>query len=313
MRNGIFRMLSIGDSVVWGQGLLDEHKFRNIVATHLPAAPGAPETACLAHSGAVIGVGLPPNPNPPKAACQGQQAGEVPDDYPTIMEQVAAFQDSPETIDLILMNGGINDVSIQVILDPLTDTAHLQALIELHCHQHMAVLLGQVAAKFPSAQVALTGYYPILSDQSDPNLFKLILAAHGVPILDALVGLENDVRQKIVKDCAIFSDQSATAMQKAVQEINSSAANRVIFVASGFGPENSAFAPNKWVFGLNDDLSPQDEVIDIRQRECDTCEDDILLLFICDRASAGHPNVSGAQQYASQIIAGLKAAGLPLV
>ena len=41
----------IGDSVVWGQGLRDEHKTATILAQHLGA-----ETQMLAHSGAKIGI-----------------------------------------------------------------------------------------------------------------------------------------------------------------------------------------------------------------------------------------------------------------
>ena len=44
-------LLAMGDSVVWGQGLVDQHKTASIMARHL----GAPMTM-LAHAGAKIGI-----------------------------------------------------------------------------------------------------------------------------------------------------------------------------------------------------------------------------------------------------------------
>ena len=44
-------LLAIGDSVVWGQGLAEEHKTASIVARRLGA-----EIKMLAHAGAKIGI-----------------------------------------------------------------------------------------------------------------------------------------------------------------------------------------------------------------------------------------------------------------
>jgi len=306
MRNGSFRILVFGDSVPWGQGLLEQDKYHTLVAQGLPAAAGSPppEKKVLAHSGAIIGVGVNTN--------EGSLDGEVPTAYPTILQQVGQFNDSPETVDLILMNGGINDVDIRDILNPFTDTSHLQDWIETHCHAHMKLLLDQVTAKFnlPTARIVVTGYYPILSEESDPDFFKPFLKAIGAPWLDFLgEGLEGLIMDKIIKHCGIFSDQSASTLQNAVDDANNtpSGQGRISFVNPGFGPENSAFAGASWIFGVNDDLdlSPQDEVIDSRHASCDNCEPDLLLRWECYRASAGHPNVLGAKQYATQILASL--------
>jgi hypothetical protein len=79
------RIVVFGDSVTWGQGLLDTEKFSTIVGTRL----GVPveHITMLAHSGAVIGVGI--NPEVPA------QPGEVPRPYPTILQQVNGFSDAP--------------------------------------------------------------------------------------------------------------------------------------------------------------------------------------------------------------------------
>jgi lysophospholipase L1-like esterase len=305
MRNGSFRMLVIGDSVPWGQGLMEQDKYHTLVAQGLATRLGGPriEKTVLAHSGATIGVGVTTN--------EGALDGEVPTAYPTILQQVDAFNDSPETVDLVLMNGGINDVDIRRILNPLTDTSHLQDWVEAHCHAHMKALLDEVTAKFslPAARIIVTGYYEILSERSDPDFFEPFLKAiHGAWL--NIVGdiFEDAIKAKIVKDCGIFSDQSATALQNAVDDANAAptGAGRVKFVSSGFGPENAAFAPSHWLFGVERvDFSPEDEVIAARHASCDRCEPDPLQRWECYRASAGHPNPEGAKKYAAQILASL--------
>jgi hypothetical protein len=42
---------------------------------------------------------------------------------------------------------------------------------------------------------------------------------------------------------------------------------------------------------------------DARRPLCDAAETDLLKRFICHRASAGHPNVLGAQQFTQAILA----------
>lgn len=314
MRNGLYRMLILGDSIAWGQGLLEQNKYHTLVAQHLPLGPGnlPPEKTVLAHSGATIGVGV--------QTVEPAANGEVPTAYPTILEQVTQFNDSPESVDLILMNGGINDVDIRDILDPLTDSSHLKDWIEMHCHVHMKTLLDQVVAKFSSvtARIVVTGYYPILSKLSDPDFFEAFLKVAGVAWLDILGdAFEDPIKDKIAKNCGIFSDLSTAALQRAVNEANNSPAGngRILFVNAGFGPDNSAMTRNAWLFGIANDLdfSPQDEVIDARHNSCDRDETDILQRWVCYRASAGHPNKLGAAQYANQILVSLKTAGFPLI
>lgn len=306
MRNGNFRIVVLGDSVNWGQGLLEQDKYHTLVAQGLAARSGSPpqQKTVLAHSGAVIGFGVATN--------EGPLDGEVPTAYPTILQQVDAFDDAPETVDLVLVNGGINDVDIRDILNPLTDTSHLQDWIETHCHLHMKALLDKVTAKFSlaTARIIVTGYYPILSEQSDPDFFKPFLKAIGAPWLDFLFDeFEEEIIEKIVKNCRVFSDQSAAKLQSAVNDSNGTASGggRIAFVNSGFGPENAASASAAWLFGVKDDadFSPEDEVIDSRHASCDRCETDPLQRWECYRASAGHPNADGARQYATQILASL--------
>ena len=51
-----FRIVCLGDSIVWGQGLLPGEKFNTLVQQALlPKYPGGVTVESVAHSGAVIG------------------------------------------------------------------------------------------------------------------------------------------------------------------------------------------------------------------------------------------------------------------
>jgi hypothetical protein len=151
------RMVVFGDSVPWGQGHREKDKYRYKVDQALGAT-----SVNYSHSGATIGVG----DHTVEAPCNG----EAPVAYPTILKQCEMFNDDPASVRIILVNGGINDVNIRVIMFPLTTSEYLSRQIRRYCHDDMYTLLDQIAGKFshPDAAIILTGYYPIVSPESDP-------------------------------------------------------------------------------------------------------------------------------------------------
>jgi hypothetical protein len=93
----------------------------------------------VAHSGAVIGAtGVSGTP----------QVGEVPASRLSIIEQCDGYGNSPDTVDLVIMNGGINDVGVATILNPLALIPPLEVRVTRACHDAMLVLLNNVSAKF---------------------------------------------------------------------------------------------------------------------------------------------------------------------
>ena len=66
-------------------------------------------------------------------------------------------------------------------------------------------------------------------------------------------------------------------------------------------PENAAFAADPWLYGINDDLSPQDPCADIRIAACHAAGSSRTEVLFCEKASAGHPNPKGAKAYAEAI------------
>jgi hypothetical protein len=292
------RMIAFGDSVVWGQGLLAPHKFSSLVYEKLnagpPPVPG--DFQSFAHSGAIIGVGATTTNSP--------LDGEVPDSYPTILQQIAAFDDHPETADLVIVNGGINDLDVRTIISPLTDIQDLQDKITQYCYQDMMFLLGQVSAKFTSAttRIIVTSYFPILSAKSDPLRLPKLLSLHGIDIDPLVTAIGGFVFNKILRQCQMFFDRSNASLLAAVSAANANGgAGRIAFAEVPFTDDNCVFAPQAWLWGLADDLSPEDEVAGTRHQSCDIDESDIIRRLTCYRASAGHPNLEGAAQFATAI------------
>ena len=288
---GSFRIVNIGDSIPWGQGLLENEKYDTQVAAALGAS-----LQRFAHSGAVIDASSP----------GGAANGEVPESHPTILEQCDAFTDSAGTVDLVLVDGGINDVGVATILNPLAIVPALASRIVIACHDRMLTLLQKVSAKFtkPSCKILVTGYYVIISSQSDPIQIPKMLSVHGIALPEFVP--EADFFGLVINRCEQFATDSATQLQNAIRDAHDA---RITFVPSGFTDANAVFVPGtSLLWGLDDLLNPEDPVAAQRHRQCDITFGqplEILNREQCYRASAGHPNVAGAAQFAREILSAI--------
>lgn len=296
------RIVALGDSVVWGQGLLSEQKFTALVNQGLNEnSPDGGSLTVLAHSGATIGVGA--------TIVKPAVIGEVPDSYPTVIQQCNSFDDQPRNVDVVIVNGGINDISCPKIVNPMTDEDDLRESINRHCYQDMLALLNNVTSNFsnPATRIVVPSYYPILSALSDPIRLPAFLGLHGVHVTDLLTDLCDLVFSKIFKQCQIFSALSSVCLSRAVDETNQHLGRpRVRFAQVPFAPENAVFAPNAWLWCVDTEMFPEDPVAQQRRAACDLDEPDAIQRELCYRASAGHPNTVGAQQFAGAILAALR-------
>jgi lysophospholipase L1-like esterase len=295
------RMVSIGDSVLWGQGLLSGEKFDVLVQAALCRQyPGGVTLEALAHSGAVIA----------DVADEGSARpgeGEVPAADPSLLEQCDSFANAPEGVDVLLICGGINDVGVATILNPLAQT--LGRLVTRACYHDMSELLVAVRAKFrkPTCKILVLGYYPILSAKSDPGSSTNLLAAFGLSRPDGLTQ-NADFLNPVVERCGDFFRESTRQLSKAVARTGDS---RIQFLSSGFSDDSAVFVPGTsllWGLDLNNGLGPEDPVAAQRHAQCAaaySAADQVLKRLICFRASVGHPNLGGARQYAARILAAL--------
>lgn len=309
------RFAVLGDSVAWGQGLLLEHKYSTMVAAALGQPPG--NVGVEAHSGAVIGIGQDLNGT--------SRDPEVPAPAPKIVDQAGNFDD-PGDIDVVIMDGGINDVDIMRIFNPLTPVATIQDLTYTFCYYDMLALLGRAVSRFtkPTCRFVIHGYYPILSFQSRlfENLagtdslakFLSVFAPDFPLIFDRSVVVES-----LIEHAQQFYSCSQASLAKAVADARVRydpgfaipLANRMAFVGSGFTDANALFTGTPLLWGFQGpNLDPEDEVIRQRGSSC-ACKYgepwDLANRVICEHASVGHPNVAGAEMYAEAIVTALRA------
>jgi hypothetical protein len=232
-----FNVLVLGDSVHWGQGLRPEQKLSAHVVAWLKGRVAQNVTCTmLAHSGAVIAPGTVEQEKRQPQALQAMPLdvqGEVPLDYPSITYQVgmAAARLRSQDIHLILLNGGSNDLGVLNLINPLQRGEYLQSQAERFCGKPMQDLLRQVRAAFPQAGLVVTGYYPIISNSSDPqDIVKLFAAskevglwqesvASAINAMIAALGIAV-LRQKLANLSSAWADGSTIALRAAVEAVN---------------------------------------------------------------------------------------------
>ncbi|TCC53450.1 hypothetical protein E0H75_07100 [Kribbella capetownensis] len=324
-----FRIASLGDSVVWGQGLLESQKFSMLVADRLTARYNGSiavfATDRCAHSGARIAPSAGDGPDPLAPRLPGDFSGECPSRVPSVTAQVTGWTAGTFAagqggeIDLVILNGGANDVGITTIMNPLASDSTLSAATTAACSAGIGLLLPTVLATFPSAAVVVTGYYQIVSDESDMRLLFPAIGALGLLgslVVPSVLGagpvgfgpletaaLYEWVRRRLITRSEIFATVANASLAAAV----AARSPRVALAVPAFGPTNAIFAPDPYVFGVGlspAGLLPLDPVASARSAACLPADP------ITTVASIGHPNARGAEAYADAIAATLPTLGL---
>ncbi|MGD0156163.1 MAG: hypothetical protein ABSB50_08695 [Terracidiphilus sp.] len=293
-------ILTLGDSVTWGQGLLDEHKLDRICAEGKPLAR-------LAHSGALLGS--------PRDSSNQREHPEIPVGYPSIWQQMASVNDWND-IEVVILNGGINDVSLARILNPWIAAEQIAQLANQFCATEMERFLCKLVSLVKTeARVLVVGYYPILSGQSKPldeKQPRMLMEMHGVATSSVAMNTTIEIGSlmpRIVENCITFWQASAKSLKSTVEAVNTAAARPIcFFVDPGFTEENALWAGDPLLWQLTIELDAEDEVKALRDQECGSCYGDLVHIpewgewYTCCRASVGHPNVAGAAKISSQFM-----------
>ena len=168
-----FNMLVLGDSILWGQGLKEQNKSWYLVKTWLQTSGFTVRERIEAHAGAMIGAS---GAEVPKSLTVH---GEIASAWPTLHDQidnaVRSYVD-PSQVDLVLVDGCINDVNARRFLNAGNTPEGVQALAEEKCGAPVEALLTRIATTFPNAHLIVTGYYPIMSDRTPRDFFMRALA-----------------------------------------------------------------------------------------------------------------------------------------
>jgi lysophospholipase L1-like esterase len=291
------RVVTLGDSVCWGQGLSEEQKFDTLLGRALESPTTRATIERVAHSGAVIG-------DQDRGTLTA--ANEVPASSPTIIQQCERFANNPASVNVVLLNGGINDIGVARIVNPFALVPSLSFRIRRACLCGMGALLRAVTRKFTASdcRILVVGYYPILSELSDPFKAMRVLNLHGIARPPFAELGDVDFIAPVVARCKQFFEESTTALQQAIADV---ADSRVKFVATGFAAANAMFTASPLLWALDRYLNPQDPIAPTRRPQCDLAFDFTRPIerILCHRASAGHPNVAGARQIARQALAAL--------
>jgi hypothetical protein len=283
-----------GDSVTWGQGLLGGQKFTSMIAADLNL-----HVNMNAHSGARNGIG----DNQNLTSC----GSESPFSYPTTVQQIENDSGNPDLTPLVIVDGGINDVQVTTILSPFTSPADLKQLIKVHCHDDIVTLFRDYLLKrytSDSTRFVLTSYFPIFSHSSDFGRIFSFLPEIGIALP---VSLQSESNQRefafsSVDNALLFWTESTMRLKQAVADIGLA---RVFFAEIPFTAAHSMFTDDSWLFNVHFkglELVPEDPVAAVRKKECAVCyAGDSLKEFRCGLASAGHPNITGAQVFHNTI------------
>lgn len=333
------QMLVLGDSIMWGQGLKPEQKFSWRIKCWLQEKTGREvQTRVEAHSGAHL-EGVSTNARFKSAD------GEVNLPYPSINEQldnaVQFYGPSGSGVNLILVDGCVNDVDVSNLLNAGVQPEWLRERIAISCGKGMHALLRRITERFPNAHVIVPSYYRMISNNTDDNAFiRLIVKKLNSGSREAQGMTYQEMRTRLITLSELWYKVSTASLGEAVATVNQelgekSSPARVEFVEIDFWPEHSFSASNtllwNFMFGATNlsgfrkiilalslgtaAYKPNDDMRDSRIKSCNETykapkgvketeqekNDRKNRLLICRYASLGHPNRMGALVYAEAI------------
>jgi len=310
-----FYLAVLGDSIQWGNGLRESEKISSQVAGVIERETGRRVIRQrFAQTGAKI------VPAEEDAVCEVGCNGEAPTVSTSITVQ-ADLIERPDLIELVLLDGCINDIGVDSIIDPLTPDDELVALAEQFCRDEMAALLDKVRGLVPQARIVVTGYFPIIGLESDLFGLRQWTATQGITSEEE----DRVLIEALAHQSAVFLEAAHAGLRAAVEIVNASdpgaAGPRVAFADPGFGPEHAVFTPDRWLWSMTADdefladvgielaLAPEDQTIDVRTPACFD-PGSIDGIISCLYVSVGHPNPRGARAYADAVVATLRDLGV---
>ena len=328
-----FNLLVLGDSILWGQGLKTEHKSWYLVKNWLEENQHVPvQERIQAHAGAVIGsAGVAP----PRSLTI---YGEINSAWPTLHDQIddaVRIIGDTSQVDLVLVDGCINDVNARRFLNAANSSPIIEALAQEKCGAPVEDLLARVASSFPNAHIVLTGYYPVISEKTSRDLFMRALAKRFYAALspEARRPSDKEMFDRLTAISNTWYEASNRALTAAVVKTNEQliargSRQRVSFARVPFRPEHAFAARDSRLWGFDAttirkmlalltfgkvSLEANDEV---SSRRWSMCEDFFRKqpnetdaqkrvrkdnLLVCRLAAIAHPNRKGAVMYADAI------------
>jgi len=324
-----FEFLVAGDSLVWGQGLLERDKFYTLTAewmrTEVFGGRRPVNLNVEAHSGATLKFH-------PDEAAKYKKAGrdesikfkpEVNVGFPSTYKQIEVAAEeyraagSPGA-DLIMITGGITDISTSVVYDPKGNDDKLRADIKKYCFDDMYDVIERAAQLHPNALIAVVGYFPAISPQSkdaklmnawlevlDTNGFKKALMNNAI-VRKLVFGT---LKKRSIERSRIWVSESSKQSSAAVDKLNSALGRkRAIFVEGPLTDADAAETPNTKLWRMGKHGVVEDAMAQSRIKDCNDALPKLKAetgidypVRLCEAAAVGHPNPAGARAYAEAI------------
>ena len=329
-----FNLLVVGDSFIWGQGLQERDKsythVANWIGDRLPSSERRVNIKVKAHSGATIKFHkdasdaykkagrVETHPYPP----------EINIGFPSIWKQVEIAAEEyrstgqEQGADIVLLSGGITDISVAKLLDPFGKTELLPELIKKYCRDDMYDLLTHISSFNTNAVIVVIGYFPIISAKTPASkLFNDWLETMSFPrILKPFANnpltrplIFRSVKKKAIKTSELWLNESNMNLKAAIERLNTSLGKvKAIFVPSPITEDTCLETPNTLLFRMAKRGIPEDELFQKRQSECRTSLPELKKttglnypVRYCEIAAVGHPNPAGARAYADAVISAI--------
>jgi hypothetical protein len=287
------KVACFGDSLMWGQGLKNEQKFKTLIAHALRGQLG--KTVGIVYDRSRSGAKITGSPkdraefvetypelfpggkgldafkvNGKEGGIFGEDEspasalfGEVPSTYPTVAAQVELMSDTQgKTIDYVLLDGGINDIEPEVIINP---QEHDGAYIENYDRpirdiglDNVLALIKRVRSKCPKAVILYFGFFPGLSYESSESMIREFMKheygddvawwfnehIYHVEDIDRLIN-QGQTRALWFYGRWMYWTRQAIAAANGDDAIRGPG---ILYVPSGFGEGNAAFASRSFLW-----------------------------------------------------------------
>jgi lysophospholipase L1-like esterase len=321
-----FELLVVGDSLIWGQGLDEKDKFYSHTAEWLRKSLARNVNVKVkAHSGSTLKFH---EKEAAKYARIGRDESflykpEINVGFPSIFKQIEIaddeYRNEGKAADLIMVTGGITDITTSEVLDPKGNDDELKRDIERHLRDDLYDVLALAAEKNPEAKIVVVGYFPVITEYSESGkLLNAWLEALSFPRFLKFVPNNplvrplffNKLRRRAIERSRLWFENSSASMAEAVAKINRKlGAERAFFVRSPLTEEHATEAPNTRLFRMGKGGYVKDAKARERTRDCREALPKLKResgidypVRLCEIAAIGHPDPTGSRMYADAII-----------
>ncbi len=326
-----FNLLVVGDSLIWGQGLREEDKFYNLTKNWLEkeifGGNGEINLKIKAHSGARISLHDYERTALEDAGKDGTKFyyPEINLSFPSIKTQIELARksyDDPADVDLILLSGGVADITVSHILNPFKSNEELRKQITEYCFEGMSALLKNTAQAFPKALIAVVGYYPIITSHTPmKKIVNDVAETYDSPrwikpLLNNKLSRQffRRYRRKMINRSRIWYEGSTIELKKSVENLTAKHdTQRAVFIELPFKEENGYGAKNTLLWNVAKKGRGADDLYEERKIECRETIPALrektnlkLRTRVCELAGIGHPNAAGAKIIAQTIAKNLQ-------